>query len=107
MTTKLSRRDAAVLAAEAAASLRQFGRLGYSSVESLLGRAEGSVRLEKRRERVDRHRLGLKAMGAAVRDAANEETIDSLRRLLFASAEALEALSREESLTPASARRFG
>jgi hypothetical protein len=105
MTTKLTIDRAAQLASEATASLVAFGRLGYSAAESLLGRA-GRVSTDTRVLRAGCHQLALRAMSTAIRDAARDEVNRDRKSLLNSGASALEVLSRDQTLTASSARRW-
>jgi hypothetical protein len=97
----LTFKAAAYVAAEATASLRAFGRLGFTAKESLLQRSD-VIRQADRARHASLHQFALRAMGAAVRDAAATESNNERRQLLNATADALETLSGLGRLLPPS-----
>jgi hypothetical protein len=90
-------------ALEATASYRTFGKLGFSALESLRGRAS-AVSGKDRVATETRHRLGLEAMNAAISDAASDERNEDRRKILRSAAELLSALSRSSSLSAVETR---
>jgi len=88
---KLDWLDAVTHATEAAASLREFRRIGHSSVECLDGRA-ADLSTRARCEITAYHQLGLSAISRVVTDAARAEPDEHRKKLLLAGADAIDAI---------------